>query len=99
MRGAVQEEKHPSSMGIGKSKEGFSMFGMLNLCVTSMGRKLMRQWFLRPIVNLSVMKERHETIAVLMHSSEAMAQTQVLFKLPKWHSHGCQAWQGARQAF
>ena len=48
----LQEERHPSGMGIGTSKEGFSVFGMLNRCVSPMGRKLMRSWFLRPVVNL-----------------------------------------------
>ena len=31
------EEQHPSNMGIGKSKEGFSVFGMLQAkCTTNM---------------------------------------------------------------
>ena len=51
-RMTLQEERHPSGMGIGTSKEGFSVFGMLNCCVSPMGRKLMRSWFLRPVVNL-----------------------------------------------
>ena len=32
-----QVDKHPSSMGIGKSKEGFLLFGMFNKCVSAMG--------------------------------------------------------------
>ncbi len=30
------QETHPSLMGIGTSKEGFSVFGLLNRCVTQM---------------------------------------------------------------
>lgn len=30
------EERHPSHMGIGSTKEGFSLFGMLNKCITNM---------------------------------------------------------------
>lgn len=37
-----QVDKHPSYMGIGRAKEGFSVFGMLNKCVTPMGRRLLR---------------------------------------------------------
>ena len=31
-----RQESHPSLMGIGTSKEGFSLFGLLNRCVTQM---------------------------------------------------------------
>lgn len=33
-----KEEAHPSAMGIGSSKEGVSIFGLLNRCVTGMVR-------------------------------------------------------------
>ena len=45
-------------MGIGSSKEGFSVFGMLNRCVSPAGRRLLRLWFLRPIVSLPVIRDR-----------------------------------------
>ncbi len=50
----MQEEKHPSAMGIGQSKEGFSVFDLMNKCVSPMGKRQLRLWFLRPIVNLQV---------------------------------------------
>ncbi len=50
----LQEERHPSKMGIGQSKEGFSLLAMLNSCVGVPGRRLMRLWFLRPIIDLQV---------------------------------------------
>lgn len=31
-----QEEGHPSAMGIGRAKEGFSVYGMFNQCVTNL---------------------------------------------------------------
>ncbi|KAL6839201.1 hypothetical protein ACP4OV_030873 [Aristida adscensionis] len=43
-----QVDKHPSYMGIGRAKEGFSVFGMLNKCVTPMGRRLLRDKFNSP---------------------------------------------------
>lgn len=54
----MQEEQHPSAMGVGQSKEGFSIFGMLNKCVSPMGKRLLKLWFSRPIVNLAVLEDR-----------------------------------------
>ena len=54
----LQEEHHPSAMGIGQSKEGFSAFGIFNQCVSPMGKRLLRLWFRRPIVNLTAIKDR-----------------------------------------
>ena len=43
-------------MGIGGPKEGFSVFGLLSGgCATPMGRRMLRLWFLRPIINLEVL--------------------------------------------
>ncbi|MCJ1423469.1 hypothetical protein MMC29_001352 [Sticta canariensis] len=49
-----QQEHHPSIMGVGQAKEGLSVYGMLNKCVTSMGRRLLQLWLLRPIINLEM---------------------------------------------
>ena len=59
----LQEERHPSKMGIGQSKEGFSLLAMLNGCVGVSGRRLMRLWFLRPIVDLQVLRAHHSLCA------------------------------------
>ena len=64
-------------MGIGQSKEGFSVFGMLNKCVSPMGRRQLKLWFLRPIVNLDVLNERQAAIKELMRSPELMKRLQV----------------------
>lgn len=56
--GPLQEERHPSAMGIGSSKEGFSAFGLLNRCVSPAGKRLLRLWFLRPIISLPVIRDR-----------------------------------------
>ena len=42
------EERHPSRMGIGSAKEGFSLFALANKCATQMvgGREAQRR--LRP---------------------------------------------------
>ena len=67
-----QEDKHPSAMGIGQSKEGFSVFGMLNSCVSSMGRRLLRLWFLRPIINLDVLNQRQDAVHFFMHAPDVI---------------------------
>ena len=54
----VQEEQHPSAMGIGQPKEGFSVFGIFNQCVSPMGKRLLRLWFRRPIINLTAIQDR-----------------------------------------
>ncbi|GLC72308.1 MutS protein msh5 [Pleodorina starrii] len=54
----LASERHPSAMGLGKPKEGFSLFGLANRCVTQMGKRLLRMWFLRPLVNLDIIRDR-----------------------------------------
>ncbi|KAG2497286.1 hypothetical protein HYH03_004869 [Edaphochlamys debaryana] len=61
-------EKHPSAMGLGKPKEGFSLYGLANRCVTQMGRRLLRLWFLRPVVNLEVISDRQDIIELLLRN-------------------------------
>ncbi|XP_075110472.1 DNA mismatch repair protein MSH5-like isoform X9 [Nicotiana tabacum] len=65
-----QIDKHPSHMGIGRSKEGFSVFGMMNKCVTPMGRRLLRSWFLRPILDLDNLNRRLDTISFFLSAEE-----------------------------
>ncbi|CAI7885364.1 unnamed protein product, partial [Closterium sp. NIES-53] len=67
-----QSDKHPSPMGIGKTKEGFSVFGLLNKCVTAGGRSMLRMWFLRPIVDLQVIQDRHQAISFLSSFPELL---------------------------
>ncbi|XP_064970396.1 DNA mismatch repair protein MSH5-like isoform X3 [Musa acuminata AAA Group] len=68
-----QVDKHPSDMGIGRAKEGFSVFGMFNKCVTPMGRRLLRAWFLRPILDLDMLNNRLNTISFFLCCEEVMS--------------------------
>ncbi|URE10910.1 MutS domain III, partial [Musa troglodytarum] len=68
-----QVDKHPSDMGIGRAKEGFSVFGMFNKCVTPMGRRLLRAWFLRPILDLDILNNRLNTISFFLCCEEVMS--------------------------
>lgn len=76
----VQEERHPSAMGVGQSKEGFSMYGMFNKCVSPMGKRLLKLWFRRPIVNLAVLNDRQASPASSLRTISA-AFTAALKKL------------------
>ena len=38
------------------------------LCVLCQGRRLLRQWFLRPVVQLDVLTDRHDTLELLVQA-------------------------------
>ncbi|KAK7320377.1 hypothetical protein VNO77_29795 [Canavalia gladiata] len=78
-----QVDKHPSHMGIGRAKEGFSVFGMMNKCVTPMGRRLLRNWFLRPILDLDVLNYRLNSISFFLCSEELVASLRETLKSVK----------------
>lgn len=68
------QDEHPSRMGIGASKEGFSLYSIISQrCNTPMGRRLLRSWMARPLINLSVTRERGDAVSLLLHSSDVMA--------------------------
>lgn len=57
------EKRHPSLVkGQGKSKEGLSLFNLFNKCLTSQGKKLMRNFFEFPLKNEEIIKQRYECI-------------------------------------
>ncbi|KAM7498900.1 hypothetical protein LguiA_023314 [Lonicera macranthoides] len=78
-----QIDKHPSHMGIGRAKEGFSVFGMMNKCVTPMGRRLLRNWFLRPILDLDNLNSRLNAISFFLSSEELLASLRETLKFVK----------------
>jgi len=82
-----QEDAHPSIVEIGGSKEGFSLFGLMDRCVTlpvtnshiisvyascSKGRRLLHSWFLKPLLNLEVVNDRLDTIQFLRSNSQLL---------------------------
>lgn len=58
-------------MGIGQSKEGFSVFGIFNQCVSPMGKRLLRLWFRRPIINLTAIRDRQVSMSTLLPDRHA----------------------------
>lgn len=57
----------------GAPKEGFSVFGSLNRCVTPQGRRLLRLWFCRPLVNLGVLSDRLDGVEFFRARPDAAA--------------------------
>ncbi|KAK4491737.1 hypothetical protein RD792_002512 [Penstemon davidsonii] len=78
-----QVDKHPSHMGIGRAKEGFSVYGMMNKCVTPMGRRLLRNWFLRPILDLDKLNNRLDTISFFLCAEELLVSLRQTLKSVK----------------
>lgn len=69
----LQSENHPQSHNQGPtktasgSKEGLSIYGLfLHLARTPQGRHLLRQYFLRPSLDTSVINERLDTISCFL---------------------------------
>ncbi|KAK3803875.1 hypothetical protein RRG08_029467 [Elysia crispata] len=58
-------EVHPSVYKFGGSsgKEGLSLFGILNRCKSSIGARMLRQWFLRPVKNAALLGQRHNAVS------------------------------------
>ncbi|THH28695.1 hypothetical protein EUX98_g5476 [Antrodiella citrinella] len=58
-------ENHASAHS-DKTKEGLSLFGILNNTKTSLGRAMLREWLLRPSLSIAVIEERHDAVACFM---------------------------------
>ncbi|KAF8944484.1 MutS protein msh5 [Haplosporangium gracile] len=58
-----EDESHPSMHNsIRGRKEGLSLFGLLSQTKTSQGRYLLKQWLLRPSLNMATIHERHQSV-------------------------------------
>lgn len=55
------EEGHGNAYS-DRTKEGLSIFGLLNRTKTPMGKLLLRHWLLRPSSELSVIRGRHDAL-------------------------------------
>ena len=73
-------ESHPNAQQQGPasknwsrgSKEGLSVYGLFqHLAKTAQGRRLLRQMFLRPSLNMDVINERHNSISVFLRPENA----------------------------
>ncbi|KAJ3240399.1 MutS protein msh5 [Chytriomyces hyalinus] len=60
-----RNEKHPN-MFSSDNKDGLSLFGLLNLTHSVQGKALLHQWFMRPSLQLSVIRGRQMAVSELM---------------------------------
>ena len=60
----VKDELHPSTIkSVGRSKEGFSIFNLLDKTVTRQGRRVLRQWVLQPLQSLPQIHQRLQQVS------------------------------------
>ncbi|ORY09079.1 mismatch repair protein 5 [Clohesyomyces aquaticus] len=86
----LESESHPHSHNQGPtkanscSKEGLSVYGLFHhLARTPQGRILLKQYFLRPSLNLDVIHERHETISIFLRPENADPFDSIISNLQK----------------
>ena len=64
----IFEDENHASIHSDTTKEGLSLFGILNSTKTTLGRALMREWFLRPSISLDVINARHDAVQCFMRA-------------------------------
>ncbi|KAF9013228.1 muts domain V-domain-containing protein [Cyathus striatus] len=69
----VFEDENHASVHSDKTKEGLSLFGILNNTSTTLGRTLLRTWLLRPSLSISVINARHDAVACFLHSENLVS--------------------------
>jgi len=68
------QQQGPTGSGSRGSKEGLSVFGLFqHHARTPQGRSLLRQYFLRPSMNIAIINERLDTISVLLRPDNTEA--------------------------
>ena len=73
------------------------MFGVLNKCVTSMGRRLLRLWFMRPLTDLDALTQRQDAIEVIVRCYHMLTRLRTAIHARAW-LRGLQALAGALDA-
>ncbi|KNC52760.1 MutS protein 5 [Thecamonas trahens ATCC 50062] len=58
-------EAHPSLTGVGSSKEGLSLFGVMDFTKSGPGRRELKSWFLSPTMDVVKLRNRLNAVALL----------------------------------
>lgn len=84
----IQSESHPNAFnqGPGKtsssSKESLSIYGLFyHFARTPQGKGLLRQYFVRPSTDLSIIRERHDFIGVFLRPENEPALNKLIKSL------------------
>jgi DNA mismatch repair protein MSH5 len=67
-------DKHPSNF-IGNTKEGLSLYTLLDQCCTLHGRRMLKKWLLHPITNVEEIRDRHNQVDYLYNLPAEMLQS------------------------
>lgn len=62
----IFDNENHASIHSDKTKEGLSLFGILDHTKTSLGKALLREWLLRPSLSMEVITTRHDAVACFM---------------------------------
>lgn len=74
-------EHHPLiARGPGNAKEGFSLYSLLDRTQSKGGRQLLREWMMKPLIELDAIRERQEAVALFLQP-HLQATTGVLLAL------------------
>ncbi|KAG6814232.1 hypothetical protein H0H92_015347 [Tricholoma furcatifolium] len=76
----IFENESHASVHSDKTKEGLSLYGILNMTNTNMGRSLLRTWLLRPSLSLDVINKRHDAV-------ECFIRPENLSSVKELHTH------------
>lgn len=69
----VFDSESHASIHSDKTKEGLSLFGILNNTRTTLGKVLMREWLLRPSTSIPTISARHDAVACFIRPDNISA--------------------------
>ncbi len=71
---------HPNMHNGDRKKEGLSLFSILNLTKTPMGRSLLMQWFMRPLLDIQMLNERLDAVQCFYERQDLISSLQDCLK-------------------
>lgn len=78
-------EHHPLiAKGQGNAKEGFSLYSLLDRTKSLGGRQLLREWMLKPLIDLDAIRTRHDAIEFVLEPTIQTSVSVLLSLLPKF---------------
>ncbi|CAM9117808.1 unnamed protein product [Pylaiella littoralis] len=84
--GIMAEEFHPNVLsGKGRSKEGFSLFGLFDQTKSASGRRRLKEWMLKPLHDIAAISARQDSVEVLMKSENSEICRRLRSQLAKLH--------------
>ncbi|QDZ21924.1 DNA mismatch repair protein MSH5 [Chloropicon primus] len=70
----LSSEAHPSNF-VNSSKEGLSLYTLLDHCCTSQGKRLLKNWLLNPITNIREIEQRQGEVSYFLSLPSELLNT------------------------